>query len=69
MVKLMVNWNNLGRRQHNKKKMDLANNNALTDASIEHGNAMQVLSNTSFEYATVLKFTGYMNINLNFRIK
>lgn len=51
----MVNWNNLGRRQHNKKKMDLANNNALTDASIEHGKAMQVLSNTSFEYATVLK--------------
>lgn len=69
MVKLMVNWNNLGRRQNNKKKMTLANNNALTDASIEHGKAMQVLSNTHFEYATVIELTGYININLNIRIE
>lgn len=40
----MVNCNNLDKRQNNKKKMALANNNALTDASIEHGKAVQVLS-------------------------
>lgn len=56
MVKLIVNWNNLGRRQNNKKKMTLANNKPLTNKSIENGKAMKVLSNTScFEYATVIK--------------
>lgn len=55
MVELKVNCNNLERRHNNKKKMVLANNNALTNAYIEHGKAMQVLSNTIFEYATVIK--------------
>lgn len=49
--------------------MVLANNNALTDASIEHGKAMQVLSNTHFEYATVIELTGYINNNLNIRME
>lgn len=59
----------LEKRQNNKKKMALANNNALTDAPIEHGKAMQVLSNTHFEYATVIELTGYININLNIRME
>lgn len=49
--------------------MALANNNALTDAPIEHGKAMQVLSYTHFEYATVIELTGYININLNIRME
>lgn len=56
-------------KRQNNKKMALANNNALTDVSIEHGKAMQVLSNTHFEYATVIELTGYININLNIRIE
>lgn len=55
MVKLMVNYNNLERRQNNKKKMALTKNKPLTDAFIVHGKAMQVLTNISFEYATVIK--------------
>lgn len=65
----MVNCNYLDKRQNNKKKMALANNNALTDASIEHGKAVQVLSKKCFEYATVIELTGYININLNIRIE
>lgn len=41
----------------------------LTDASIEHGKAVQVLSKKCFEYATVIELTGYININLNIRIE
>lgn len=69
MVKLTVNCTNLERRENNKKKMALTKNKPLTDEFIVHGKAMQVLTNTSFEYATVIKWTGYININLNIRIE
>lgn len=70
MVKLMVNCNNLEKRQNMKKKMALTKTKPLTDAFIVHGKTIQVLTNTSFEYPTITctKRTGYINNILHIRI-